>query len=424
MRVYFKTYGCTLNKADTQIMKFILMEHGNLIVNSEEDADVIVLNTCGVKETTENKILYSIKKLDQNLSKFVVAGCLSANTKKIRAITNRPIMWPASVDRIVDAVNSAYLGIPNKEFKTKWAKDSRGIVNAGIITYIPISEGCTSACTYCFSRIARPLLKSYNPKWIVEMVRDAVLNGSREIEITSMDTGAYGIDIGTNLVDLLRMVLSVNGDFKVRVGMINPQHVKKLLKKLVEIYKNPKMFKFLHAPVQTGSEKVCGEMNRPHTVQDFVNIVRTFREEIPNITISTDIIVAYPTETEKDFENTLNLIRGIKPDVVNISRYSIRPGTKSSQIKQPTTQVKKDRSRRLSRLVKRIEGEVNRKYLGKDLNVIILSRKQYAGKNQYVCRSNNYKQVILETDDMLKIGSHIKINVYDISSTTLFGSIC
>ena len=427
MKIYIETYGCALNRADTGVMKEILKEHGYWITSSEEQADIIVLNTCGVKETTEKKILYKIDKLAKEMKSIVITGCLATDTNRIRKLTRAPIVFPNAVDRIKDAVESSYLGIPDKEYKAGWVKPNYDLYaspNEENVAYIPISEGCTGACTYCFSKFARPKLKSFPEKWVVRQVERAIKNGALEIDITSMDSGAYGMDIGSNLVDLLNHVLDVNGRYMVRLGMINPAHAKRLGKRLIDVYKREHIFKFLHAPVQTGSEKICKDMNRPHTVSDFIETVERFRREIPDITISTDIIVGYPTETEDDFNQTIQLIKKIKPDVVNISRFSTRPYTKAGMLKQMSTEEKKRRSQVLTDVVHKIEEEKNRVYLGKILDVFVMYKQEKNGRVQYIGKTRNYKKVAITGEEKdVGTGSWEKVKIEKTTRTTLFGKL-
>ncbi len=389
MKIYFETYGCTLNQADTDIMKGLLMERGDEIVGSESRADVIVVNTCTVKGATENKIIERLRTL--NGKRAVVAGCLVINRKRVRSvIPDAPLLWPSAVSRIAEAVDAAVEGLPIELKELKRPETKPRLYTAPILR-IPISEGCTGNCYFCQTKFARPVLVSYSEKTIAEWISKGVEKGAREVQLTSMDTGAYGTDRGTNLAELLRCINGIDGDFLVRVGMINPEHALAMKDELIEIMKSRKFFRFLHAPVQSGSEKVCREMGRKHTVQDFKEVVHAFRKEMPDITIATDVIVGYPTETEEDFRETVKLIEEIRPGVVNISKFTPRPGTKAAEMKQLPTETIKERSRKISETVKRICAENNSKYVGRTLDIVITEK----GKG----RTGNYKQVVFEKEE-------------------------
>jgi threonylcarbamoyladenosine tRNA methylthiotransferase CDKAL1 len=408
MKIYFETYGCTLNRADTDIMKGLLMERGDKITENESEADVIVVNTCTVKGPTENKIIERLRTL--NGKQVVVAGCLSINRKRVHtAVPGAPLVWPSAVSRIADAVDAAVEGLP-AEFKELKRPETKSRFYTAPILRVPVSEGCTGNCHFCQTKLARPVLVSYSEKTIAEWISEGVHRGAREVQLTSMDTGAYGIDRGTNLIELLKCVNGIDGDFFVRVGMINPEHALTMRDELVGIMKNGKLFRFLHVPVQSGSEKVCREMGRRHTVKDFKDVVSVFRKEMPDITIATDIIVGYPTETEEDFNETIRLLEETKPGVVNLSKFTPRPGTKAAEMKQLPTETIKERSRKMSEIIKRICTENNRKYIGKILDVLVTEK----GKG----RAKNYKQVALERN--AELGSWIKVKIKEVNHGSLF----
>ncbi len=409
MKIYFETYGCTLNQADSDIMKGLLMESRHAIVESESEADVIIVNTCTVKGATENKIIERLKALCGR--KVVVAGCLAVNKKRVRsAVPDAPIVWPSAASRIAEAVDAAVEGLPVEIKELKRTETNTRFYTAPILR-VPISEGCTGNCHFCQTKLARPVLVSYSEKTITEWISEGVARGAREIQLTSMDAGAYGIDRGTNLPELLECINGIDGDFLVRLGMINPEHALKMAKELAGIIKSGKFFRFLHVPVQSGSEKICREMGRKHSVRDFEEVVAFFRKEMPDIAIATDIIVGYPGETEEDFRKTIELIERVKPDVVNLSKFTPRPGTKAAGIKQLPTETIKERSRKTTVVIRKICAENNRKYIGKTLDVLATEK----GKG----RTKNYKQVAFGEDAIP--GRWIKIKIKEANHGSLFG---
>jgi MiaB-like tRNA modifying enzyme len=342
--------------------------------------------------------------------KVVVAGCLVINKKRIRSVLpDAPLLWPSAVSRINEAVDAAVEGLPVEINELKRKESGVRIYTAPILR-VPISEGCTGNCHFCQTKLARPVLVSYPEKLIAEWISKGVEKGAKEIQLTSMDTGAYGLDHGTNLIDLLKCINGIDGDFLVRIGMINPEHAVKMKEQIAEIMKKGKLFRFMHIPVQSGSEKVCKEMGRKHTVKDFTDTVSYFRSKFPDITISTDIIVGYPTETDDDFEQTLNLLQTVKPDVVNLSKFTPRAGTKAAEMKQLASEITKERSRKTSEIVKNICAENNRKYIGQSLDVLVTEK----GKG----RTRNYKQVAFEQDS--ELGNWIKVKIKDANHGSLF----
>lgn len=416
IKVFIKTWGCTLNQSDSDLMEGILREKGCEIVNNIDEADVIVLNTCTVKGATENKILEEIKNLERKKKKFVIAGCLTINKNKIRKISNAPLLGAGATNKIFEAVESALKSREFESFEIRKKNILKKIFSYPIAR-IPISEGCVGFCNFCQTKFARPKLISYSEKEIILMVEESLKRGAKEIQLTAMDTGAYGLDIGTDVADLLNKIVNVEGDFKVRLGMINPEHAKRLKNKLLNVFENEKIYKFLHLPVQTGSEKVCKEMGRMHSVKDFEEVVSKFKEKFSNLTLATDIIVGYPTETDEDFEETIKLLERVRPDIVNISRFTPRDFTKAKELKQLKTQIVKERVKKLSSIVKKIETENAQKFIGKELKVLIT---EIGKENQIKGRAENYRQVVIEGGKNL-LGKFVNVKIFKASYTTLFG---
>ncbi|MCI0503193.1 tRNA (N(6)-L-threonylcarbamoyladenosine(37)-C(2))-methylthiotransferase [Candidatus Micrarchaeota archaeon] len=421
VKVHIETYGCTLNQADSDIMHAILRTSHEM-APSNAHADVVVINTCTVKGATENKIFERIRKLETGNRKLVIAGCLAANIPKIRKYCPRaPIVTPSSLMHISEAVDDALAGRPML-YSAPESKEGLPRILTAPICRIPINDGCVSSCHFCQTRLARPFLRSYTPKTVVKWMNDAVLGGAREIQLTSQDSGAYGLDIKTNLLTLLDAIANddssgrVEGaDYLVRLGMINPEHAKRMLPGILDALRGPRFYKFLHVPVQTGSEKVCREMNRDHTVRDFYDIVGAVRGAFPEASIATDIIVGYPTETEEDFEETLELVRRSKPEVVNVSKFSPRPGTAAKGLKEIPNLIVKRRSEVASALTKEITKERRMRYVGRRLRVLVSEKeKDFKG------RAVNYHQVVVKGFSG-KLGDFVDVDIYDANLGSLFG---
>ena len=326
MKIYIETYGCAANQYDSDLIR---EKYSGEFVDNAKEADLIIVNTCGVKSSTENKILARLERLKGK--KVIIAGCLP---KMIRAKLKR--MFPDF--ELMDSVKL-------EPKILNFVKEVQPIV---------VSRGCLGACTYCATKNARGNLHSYPIKNVVERVKDAVKKGAKKILLTSEDMSCYGKDIGVNLADLLKEIVKIPGDFEVRVGMMNPTFALEFLDDLVKVFKNEKIIKFLHIPVQSGNDVVLKRMNRAYAVEDFEKIVDYFRNEIPEIIISTDIICGFPGETEKQFEDSLNLIKKVEPEVLNISKFYPRPGTPAKNMKQLSTRTIKERSIRMSKLFKEL----------------------------------------------------------------------
>ncbi|MEM1550792.1 MAG: tRNA (N(6)-L-threonylcarbamoyladenosine(37)-C(2))-methylthiotransferase, partial [Candidatus Bathyarchaeia archaeon] len=323
--IYIENYGCAANKADLEIMLAYIVNAGYRIVDRVEDADIILINTCGVKKPTEDRVVGRIRFFDGLNKPLIVAGCLpKINFKAIMSAAPNfsAVLDPYSVDKILLALKAAEGGEKNRVFFSEKpiVKPEQPKVRLNeVIEIIPISEGCLGACAYCCVRFARGSLFSYPKELIVNRVRSAVSEGVREVWLTSQDNGAYGVDIGTSLVDLLKECCGINRKFFIRVGMMNPNHAIKMLPELILAYRDEHIFKFLHIPVQSGDDEVLRMMNRKYTVEEFKRVVEFFRRVIPDVTVATDIICGFPGESRDAFERTLRLIEDVKPDIVNIS---------------------------------------------------------------------------------------------------------
>ena len=358
-RVFIETYGCTFNQSDSDAIAGILALEGFTLVKCEEDADVILLNTCTVKGATEQKILYKLKRLVGARKRIVVAGCLpEANSNLVKKYAPAaPLLGTNALSHAPEAVQAAFEGRHVEFLGGKGERLSLPRFHAGAIARIPIADGCLGACTYCQTKLARGNLHSYPIECVVHEVQRCVELGCKEILLTAQDTGAYGLDIKTNLVELLQAVIEIPGDFKVRVGMMNPEHALRMLPGLLSVYESEKIRKFLHIPVQSGSDKVLRDMRRKYAVKDFLKIVKAFRRRFPSIRIATDIIVGYPTETEEDFKKTLNLLEKARFNVVNLSKFTPRPFTQAARLRQLPNQEVKRRSREAAEACRKISLE-------------------------------------------------------------------
>ncbi|MCW4021436.1 MAG: radical SAM protein, partial [Candidatus Bathyarchaeota archaeon] len=243
--------------------------------------------------------------------------------------------------------------------------------------------------------------------------------GVKEIWLTSQDSGAYGLDLETNLVELLRECCRVDGKFMVRVGMMNPDHVIQMLPEMIDAYKNEKVFKFLHLPVQSGDNETLRRMNRRHSVEEFKQIVRMFREEIPQITLSTDVICGFPGESREAFGRTLKLVEKVQPDIVNISKFHPRPNTPAERMEQIDASEVKTRSRKLTKTVKKVSFNRNRRWLNWEGEILVDEK----GKDSsWIGRNFAYKPIVIRNGGNL-IGRFLRVRVVEAFSTYLEAEI-
>lgn len=419
VKVAIETYGCTMNQADSDIMRGIIVKEFELADISE--ADVVVVNTCGVIEFTERKILRRIAELKSKGKKVVVAGCLPRiSRKKVEEVADAAIS-PDNVHLVDLAVKAALNG--GKFFEVKKSNIDKAAISPvkcrlkeNAIAIVSISEGCLGRCSFCATRFARGRLKSFSLDKIVEEVEKAVKSGFREIQLTSQDTGAYGLDKGRHMLpDLLNAISEIDADFRVRVGMMNPHHAVKMLDDLVNAFSSEKIYKFIHVPVQSGDNKILEDMMRDHTVEDFVEVVSAFRKNFPDVFVSTDIIVGFPTESEESFWKSYELIREIEPDIVNITRFSPRKKTPAYRLKDMPDWIKKERSRKLTKLVEEIGLKRHKRFVGEVCRVLVTKR----GKEEtLLSRTDSYRPVILKEGE---IGKFYNVKIVDSSFNYLVG---
>jgi len=419
-RIAIETYGCTLNQADSDIMESELTAAGysveTIAHNANTDADFILVNTCTVKTPTEQKIIERLKALRNYKGRLIVAGCMaSANIDEIeRVVPEASIITTSNVGSIADALKEIEsTGRSVYSSYSRVDKLSYGI-GSSTIARIPISEGCLSSCTFCETRFARGPLNSFSEKLILKAIELGVARGAKEIELTSQDTGAYGRDRGTDIAELLSKAAEIEGRFMIRIGMLNPEHLGRYIDRLIEAYKSEKVYKFIHIPVQSGSDDVLKEMMRRYSVDDFISYVNELRSKIPGISIATDIIVGYPTESDSDFEETMELIRKVAPSITNVSKFGRRPHAPASKLKPLDNSTIKDRSIRASRLVREVQAKARERFVGSEETVLVTEQgRSMKGRDIY------YNQIALKNNAAL--GSFVSAKITGSSAGCLIG---
>ena len=421
-RVYIKSFGCSANLADGEVIAGCLSEAGFEVVKNPKDAEFLLYNTCAVKSQTENRIVDILRKAPKD-KRLIVTGCLPViNFERLEnEVEFDGITGPAPGAKIVDVLGRVAAGENVISLGATSSSDlylPRVPVNP-LVSVVPINYGCLGDCSYCCVHFARGHLRSNPVHEVVERVRRDLVSGVKEFWLTSQDTACYGKDIGSSLVDLLGRVCDVEGDFFVRLGMMNPDHVLGMLDELVEAYKCEKVFKFLHLPVQSGDDKVLGLMNRRYTVEEFTNVVQIFREEIPRLTLSTDVICGFPGESKEAFDQTKRLIAEIKPDIVNVSKFFSRPRTPAEKLLPIPPRELNRRSRELAELSRRISFEKNRAWLGWQGKVLFDEK----GKGEsWMGRNFAYKPVVVKTRERL-LGRFVQVRVVNVFSTYLEAEI-
>jgi len=424
MNIYIETYGCSANQNNGEIIAGLLERANHIIVQNEKNSDINILNSCIVKGPTLQKMLSRIKELSKK--KLIVSGCMpNVFSKQILKIAPKAaLLGVQHINEIVKIVNSL---LDNKPLQLLSKAENEPLCKPKnyknkIIGITQISEGCLGDCSYCLVKLVKGNLHSYDSEKIIKNVQNDIDSGCKEIWITSQDCAAYSLDMPQKkffLPELLKKILSLKGKFTVRLGMSNPNHILPILDELVEIYKNKKMFKFLHIPLQSGSDKVLKDMNRHYNAEDFKKIMNMLRTEISGITISTDIIAGYPTESEKDFEETIDMLSETKPDIINIARFWSMPGTKASSLPEIMPSIVMKRAEKLMALHNQIALEKNKSFIGKELNVLV---DEHKFSEVYVARDITYRHIILRSKEKI-LGKSVDVKIIGADSHHLIGEI-
>ncbi len=426
--VYIESYGCYANQSNAEIIKGILASRGFNIINNEKIADVVIINTCVVKGPTLRKMEARIAHFSSRKAKLIVAGCMpEVYPDRIKKLAPRAsivsVHHVREVAKVVKEVlegRQIFLIGKSKEIKLNLPRVPQH-KNIGITQ---IAQGCVHNCAYCIVRLVKGSLFSYPRHAILKDVKNMLIRGCKEVWLTSQDNACYGRDRGKReLPELLREIFKLKGKkskFFVRVGMMHPASLALIIDKMLECYENEKMFKFLHLPVQSGSDKILKLMNRKYKIRDFLLIVNKFRKKFPQGTLSTDVIVGFPGETREDFRKTMALIGKIKPEILNISKFWPMPGTKAALMKgQMNENEKKKRAIELMRLHNNICLERNKRFLGKRMRVLVDAK---GFEDSWLARDGNYRLVIIKSNKNL-LGKRLDVVVKSTARHYLFGKI-
>jgi threonylcarbamoyladenosine tRNA methylthiotransferase CDKAL1 len=420
MNVYVETYGCTANKADEALLLGLLKQNSHIIVESIEDADVLILLTCTVIGTTEQRMLSRLKIFEKTKKKIFVTGCMAAvQSDLLMQIIPHAIVFPPEYIKYINYIIKYDIIKGNKKTFIETNKTPLPKYFNAVYAPIAIAEGCMRSCSYCITHFARGKLRSFPIQQITADIRSALTQGCKEIQLTAQDTASYGLDTNTNLGTLLDQICTNNAAFRVRVGMMNPATTRKNLDSILTAYHHEKIYKFLHLPVQSGDNDILKLMKRGYTVKEFLSIVNRFRKALPTLTLSTDVIIGFPTETEEQFKRTIQLIKQIRPDITNITRFSARPLTTAKTMKNRIpTHIVKERSQQITKICSSISLEKNQKQKGKTYTVLVTEK----GKHETVTgRTESYKQVVLK--EPVALGDFVRTEIIDAAPTYLVGKL-
>lgn len=394
-------------------MAGLLERDGFELAESAAEADAVVVNSCTVKDQTWRELQKRLKALssgsvhdnaapDKNATApaVILAGCAPRVPEQSRQLSEFSQLGPNNLAELPDLVRRSIAGerlirTDVKHDETRLELPSRR--RNPRVEIVPISKGCLGSCTFCQTVIARGRLRSFPIEQIVQKISAAVSEGVTQVWLTSQDCGAYGLDIGTNLPALMREVAALPGDFMVRVGMANPDLIWLCRDEFAEAIAHPRFYQFAHIPLQAGSDTVLADMRRLYTTDQFLRICDRLRKASPDITIATDIIVGFPTESNSDFEKTLDAMKEARIPVINRSRFSPRAGTPAARLEPLSSKVVSARSKQLYAAACDIAFADLDAWAGWRGPVIM--EETMPGRGKVLARNFAYKPVVLSATD-------------------------
>lgn len=445
--VYIETYGCQMNQADSGIVAKVLKENNFNLVSTDKEADVILINTCAVRDNAEKRIhnrvhdLQSLKKKKPYLQ-IGILGCMAERLKDTLVKEDKVdiVAGPDSYRKIAELIDNA-----TKQYKQKHDEESlRQSIDVelskeetyediipielntdGISAFISIMRGCENFCSYCVVPYTRGRERSRSPQGIVEQAENLFLQGYKDITLLGQNVNSYIYEENgerINFAKLIEKVAQVNPLLRVRFATSHPKDISGELIDTIAKYDN--ICKYIHLPVQSGSNRMLEKMNRKYTVEDYKQKIEMIRKKIPDCALSTDVIAGFCSETIEDHRATMDVMSWVGYDSAYMFKYSERPGTLAAK-KFDDDVSEEEKIRRLNEIIdlqRDLSLQSNRKDIGKTFEVLVegMSKRD---ENKYFGRTSQNKVVIFDRQDTKK-GDYIKVKIDDCTSATLFGSIC
>jgi MiaB-like tRNA modifying enzyme len=424
---FIKTFGCTHNLADSQKMGEILLNL-KLKLASEEVADLIIVNSCGVKTNTEQKILAYLDKLGKDNRNVIITGCLpfiaSSIMEKIQTLIPKfiGIIHPINISHLESVVESfteknATGIIIDKSIEPQQVKSKIFIKNQNSpIGILQISEGCIGNCSFCATKNARGSYHAFPIEDLTAQIDLFLRQNKKEIWLTSQDCG-INVNDSDIFFDLCNYIAEIPEKVLFRIGMINPEQIIKEHIKYSKIFESERFYKFLHIPIQSANDRILQLMNRRYTREDLEFIFSILREKDPKFSIATDIIAGFPSEEPNEFQDTLDFLQKFCPDVTNISKFSSRPGTSAKNLKPLDSKIIKARTSKAAEIVSQISLERNKMWVDWEGPIFL----NEVGKNNSIMgRNNYYKCIVLKEGN---VGDWVFTKIIDAKKNFCLGTI-
>ncbi len=433
-KYYIRTYGCQMNERDSETVAGILADLGYMRATSEEEADLIIFNTCCVRETAERKIYGRLNELRPLKSKrpdllIGVGGCMAQKDKE-RVLSRAPhvdfVFGTHNIQELPQLISRA-AAVPEPIVQV-WEESQASLLElptqreGKLKAFVTITYGCTNFCTYCIVPYVRGKERSRSPQDIIKEVIQLAQDGYKEVTLLGQNVNTYGRDLGTGIsfAQLLRAVNQVAGIRRIRYTTSHPRDFSD---EIIEAVRDcAKVCEHFHLPIQSGSNRILERMNRGYTREDYLDLVKRIREKVPNNSITTDIIVGFPGEEEEDFAATLDLVRQVGFDNAFTFVFSPRSGTPAaSMMEQVPEGVKKERLNRLMDLQDRISRDINEKLRGKEVEVLVegTSKKE---ESFLTGRTRTNKLVLFPGEEKL-IGELVTVRITRPQTWNLYGEL-
>ncbi len=433
---YIRTYGCQMNEHDTEKIKAILEEMSFLETGKMEQADLIILNTCAVRENAHNKVfgmIGRIKHLKKTNSKLIVGlcGCMAQEEIVVNEILNK-FKWLDLVfgtHNIYDLPNILATSLSkNKVVINVLSKEGNIYENIPIKrespskAWVNIMYGCDKFCTYCIVPYTRGKQRSRRPEFIIKEVKKLMEQGYQEVTLLGQNVNAYGkdLDLDYYMEDLLNDVAKTNIK---RIRFIS-NHPWDFTDQMIEVIKkNDNIMPYIHLPLQSGSNKILKLMGRRYTKEKYLELYNKIKETIPNVAITTDIIVGFPSETEEDFNETLDVVNQCQFDSAYTFIFSKRVGTPAAKmVDSVSLEIKRERLQILNTLVNKYSNLANQKYLNKEVLVLVEDINE-KDQNKLFGYTETMKRVNFKGNKNI-IGKIVKVKINKVKTWSLDGEIC
>ena len=427
------TFGCQQNEADSEKIRAMLEAMGYFATASSDDADIVVVNTCAIREHAENKVMSLLGKfraVKKENPDFIlgVVGCMAAeeHNKEIFKTKFHYVTFTLEPNMLHKLPESVLCYITERRRSFVIGED-RGDIVEGLSAirkekhraWVSIMYGCNNFCTYCIVPYVRGRERSRESSDVIEECRSLIKNGVKEITLLGQNVNSYRSDM--DFPDLLAKIAELDGDFLIRFMTSHPKDTSDKLIATMAKYKE-KIAPYFHLPLQSGSNAVLKRMNRTYTRERFLSIVEKLRQAVPNICLSTDVIVGFPGETDDDFSDTLDILTRSRFDSVYAFLYSARKGTPAAKMEnQIPESIKSERISRLFDVQDKISYEKNLPYLDRGCRVLTDSSEAREGKMIYTGRTDTNKLVHF-TADTAEIGEFVNVKINKTGAFDLIGS--